>query len=70
MLLKLKENQIEIEKEATLLRTEQNIFKGISLLINRDTSCLSFLFTRKDKVYCIALGLMSGFCVYGSHRKP
>lgn len=71
LLLRLKENQIEIEKEVSLLRTEQNGLKGISLLINRDTSCPSFILsTRKDKVCCIVMGLMSGFCIHGLHRKP
>jgi hypothetical protein len=49
LLQRLKENQIEIEKEVTLLGTEQNICKGISLLINRDTSCPAFCLHEKTR---------------------
>lgn len=69
LLLRLKENQIEIEKEVTLLRTEQNICKGISLLINRDTSCPGSVYT-KNKMYCVALEMMSGFCIRDIYSKP
>lgn len=50
MLLRLKENEIEVEKEVTLLRTEENILKGISLLINRTFPVLPSVYTKRKGV--------------------